>query len=149
MDDKQSVTSAGQRARLLHPNWNNFSTIERPQKALFKKRLPFALDARAGAFPAQFTQIAHPQNLAYRVRVRAVCGDNSRSLVPVLMGLSKFVSSRCRYRSSLMLSRPQPADNDTRQSFPKAVDPLWRNLRGAHAPRGCVNRVLIPRTRSH
>jgi hypothetical protein len=149
MHHKQSATSFGRRAGLLYPNWNNCSTIERSQKALFKKRLPFALDARAGAFPAQFTQIAHPQNLAYRVRVRAVCGDNSRSLVPVLMGLSKFVSSRCRYRSSLMLSRPQPADNDTRQSFPKAVDPLWLNLRGAHAPRGCVNRVLIPRTRSH
>ena len=149
MDHKQSATPIGRRARPFCPDWSNCSTVEPAQKALYKKRLLFALDARAGAFPAQFTQIAHPQNLAYRVRVRAVCGDNSRSLVPVLMGLSKFVSSRCRYRSSLMLSRPQPADNDTRQSFPKAVDPLWRNLRGAHAPRGCVNRVLIPRTRSH
>ena len=149
MDDKQSVTSAGQRARLLHPNWNNFSTIERPQKALFKKRLPFALDTRAGVFPAQLTQIAHPQNFAYRVRVRATQGDNSRSLVPVRTGLSKFVLSCCRYRSSLMLSRTQPADNDTRRSFPEAVNPLWRNLRGAHAPRGSVNRVPLPRIRSH
>jgi hypothetical protein len=149
MHHKQSATSFGRRAGLLYPNWNNCSTIERSQKALFKKRLPFALDARAGAFPAQFTQIAHPQNLAYRVRVRAVCGDNSRSLVPVLMGLSKFVSSRCRYRSSLMLSRPQPAANNTRQAFSEAVDPLRLNLRGVQAPRGCVNRVPVPPTRSH
>jgi len=149
MHHKQSATSFGRRAGLLYPNWNNCSTIERSQKALFKKRLPPALDARAGAFPAQFTQIAHPQNFAYRVCVRAVCGDNSRSLVPVRMGLSKFVSSCCRYRPGVMLSRPQPADNDTRQSFPKAVDPLWRNLRGARAPRRSVNRVLIRQTRSH
>ena len=149
MHHKQSATSFGRRAGLLYPNWNNCSTIERSQKALFKKRLPFALDARAGAFPAQFTQIAHPQNLAYRVRVRAVCGDNSRSLVPVLMGLSKFVSSRCRYRSSLMLSQPQPADNNTRQGVSEAVDLLRRNHRGVQAPRGCVNRVPVPPTRSH
>ena len=149
MHYKQSATSFGRRAGLLYPNWNNCSTIERSQKALFKKRLPFAPDARAEAFPAQFTQIAHPQNFAYRVRVRAVCGDNSRSLVPFPMGLSKLVSSRCRYRSSLMLSRPQPADNDTRQGFSEAVDPLRRNPRGVHAPRGSVNRVPVPPTRSH
>jgi hypothetical protein len=149
MHHKQSATPLGRRVGLLYPNWNNWSTIERSQKAFFKKRLPFALDTRAGAFPAQLTQIAHPQNFAYRVRVRAVRGDDSHSLVPVRMGLSKFVSSRCLYRSSLMLSRPQPADNETLQSFPEAVDPLWQNLRGAHAPRGSVNRVPVPRTRSH
>jgi hypothetical protein len=147
MHHKQSATPLGRRVGLLHPNWNNWSTIERSQKALFKKRLPFALDTRAGAFPAQLTQIAHPQNFAYRVRVRR--GDDSRSLVRVRMGLSKFVSSCCRYRSSLMLSRPQPADNATLRSFPEAVDPLWQNLRGAHAPRGSVNRVPVPRTGSH
>jgi hypothetical protein len=149
MHHKQSATPLGRRGGLLYPNWNNWSTIKRSQKALFKKRLPFALDTRAGAFPAQLTQIAHPQNFAYRVRVRAVRGDDSRSLVPVRMGLSKLVSSCCRYRSSLMLSRLQPADNETLQSFPEAVDPLWQNLRGPHAPRGSVNRVPVPRTRSH
>ena len=149
MHHKQSATPLGRRVGLLYPNWNNWSTIEQSQKAFFKKRLPFVLDTRAGVFPARLTQIAHPQNFAYRVRVRAVRGDDSRSLVPVRMGLSKFVSSRCLYRSSLMLSRPQPADNETLQSFPEAVDPLWQNLRGAHAPRGSVNRVPVPRTRSH
>ncbi|MGO9720016.1 MAG: hypothetical protein ACLPOA_05400 [Methylocella sp.] len=119
MDDKQSVTSAGQRARLLHPNWNNFSTIERLQKALFKKRLPSALDTRAGVFPAQLTQIAHPQNFAYRVRIRAVRGDNSRSLVPVRAGLSKFALSCRRYRSSLMLSRPSRQTTILGGAFPK------------------------------
>ena len=57
MDHKQSATPFGRRARLLCPNWSNCSTVEPAQKALFKKRLPFALDARAGAFPAQLTQI--------------------------------------------------------------------------------------------
>ena len=141
MHHKQSATPLGRRVGLLYPNWNNWSTIERSQKAFFKKRLPFALDTRAGAFPAQLTQIAHPQNFAYRVRVRAVRGDDSRSLVPVRMGLSKFVSSCCRYRPGLMLLPPQPADNDTRRGFSEAVDPLRRNPRGVHAPHGRVNRV--------
>ena len=121
MHHKQSATPLGRRVGLLYPNWNNWSTIERSQKALFKKRLPFALDTRAGVFPAQLTQIVHPQNFAYQVRVRAVCGDNSRSLVPVRMGLSKFVSSRSRDRPTLMLSRPHAAENDTRQGFSEAV----------------------------
>jgi hypothetical protein len=121
MDHKQSATPIGRRGRPLCPDWNNCSTVESSQKALFKKRLPFALDARAGAFPARLTQITHPQNLANRVRVRAVRGDNSRSFVPVRIGLSKFVSSRSRDRPTLMLSRPHAAENDTRQGFSEAV----------------------------
>jgi hypothetical protein len=93
MDHIKSATPIGRRARLLCPIWNNCSTIEPWQKALFKKCLPFALDARAGAFPAQLTQITHPQNFANRVRVRAVSSENSRSLVPVRIWLSICV--RC------------------------------------------------------
>ncbi len=148
MDHKQSTTPIGRRARLLCPDWNNCSSVESSQKALFEKRLPFALDARAGAFQAQLSQITHPQNLANRVRVRAVRGDNSRSFVPVRIGPSKFVSSCCRYRPGLLLLRPQPAENDTRQGFSEAFDPLRRNLRGANAPRGRVNRVPVQTNRS-
>jgi hypothetical protein len=149
MDHKQSATPVGRRTRPFCPDWNNCSTVEPSQKALFKKRLLFALDARAGAFPAQLTQITHPQNFANGVRVRVVSCDNSRSLVPVRIGLSKFVSSCCRYRPGVMLLRPRPADNNTRQGFSEAFDPLRRNLRGVQAPRGCVNRVPVPPTRSH
>ena len=112
-------------------------------------RLLFALDARAGAFPGQLTQITSPQNIANGVRVRAERCDNSRSLVPVRIGLNKFVSSCCRYRPGVMLLRPQPADNNTQQGVSEAVDPLRRNHRGVQAPRGCVNRVPVPPTRSH
>ena len=147
MDHKQSATPFGRRAGLFYPNWSNCSTIERSQKALFKKRLPFALDARATASPAHLTQIMRRQNFANRVR--AVRGDNSRSLVSVRIQLSKFVSSCCRYRPGLMLLPPQTADNDTRRGFSEAVDLLWRNLRGTHASRGNVNCVPVPRTRSH
>ncbi len=149
MDHKQSATPFGRRAGLFYPNWSNCSTIERSQKALFKKRLPFALDARAGVLPPQLTEITHLQNFENRVRVRAVRGDNSRSLVPVRIWLSKFVSSCCRYRPGLMLLRPQPADTDIWQGFSEAGEPFWRNLRGVQAPRGGVNRVPVPPTRSH
>ena len=64
MDHKQSATPFGWRARSLCPNWNNCSTVEPSQKALFKTRLPFALDARATASPAQLTQIMRRQNFA-------------------------------------------------------------------------------------
>jgi hypothetical protein len=120
MDHKQSATPFGRRAGSLCPNWNNCSTVEPSQKALFKTRLPFTLDASATASPAQLTQIMRRQNFANRVR--AVRGDNSRSLVPVWIQLSKFVSSCCRYRPGLMLLPPKPADNDTRRGFSEAVD---------------------------
>ncbi len=148
MDHKQSATPIGRRAGPLCPNWNTCETVKPSQNALFKKRLPFALDARAGAFPGQLKQITRPQNFANGVRVRAVRGENSRSFVPVRIGLSKFVSSCCRYRPGLMLLRPQQADKDTRHVFSEAVDPLGRNLRGANALRGSVNRVPVQTTRS-
>ena len=135
MHHKQSATPFGRRSGVLYPNWDNSSTIEQSQKALFKKRLPSALDARAGAFPAQLTQIAHPQNFAYRVRVRAVRGGNSRSLVPVRMGLS-IISSWCRYRPGLMLFAA-PAD---RQRCRSASTNSSRRPRAA--------RKSEPRTRS-
>jgi len=149
MDHKQSATPIGRRARLFCPDWSNCSTVEPAQKALFKKTLAFRARREAGAFPAQLTQITYPQNIANGVRVRAERCDNSRSLVLVRIGLNKFVSSCCRYRPGVMLLRPQPADNNTRQGVSEAVDPLRRNHRGVQVPRGCVNRVPVPPTRSH
>lgn len=149
MDHKQSATPFGRRTRPLRPDWNNCSIGEPPQKALFKKRLPFALNARAGGFPGATYRDHASSKLREPGSCSPVRGENSRSLVPVRIGLSNFVSSCCRYRPGLMLLRLQPADNDIWQAFSGAGDPLCRNLRGAHASRRSVNRVPVPRTRSH
>jgi len=141
MDHKQAATPFGRRARLLYPDWNNCSTREPPQKALVQKRLPFALGARAGAFPAQLTEITHPQNFARQDPVRPVRGQNSRLIVPARIGRNNFVSLCCRYRPGLMLLRLQPVENDISQGFSEAGEPHWRNLRGAARKRE-------PRTRS-
>ena len=92
MDHKQSATPSGRRAGAFYPNWNSCLIIERPQKARFKKRLPFAPDARAGAFPAKLAEITCPRHLYFAnwFRVRASSGDNDfRSPVsPARIGLS-------------------------------------------------------------
>jgi hypothetical protein len=146
MDYKQSATPSGRWGGLFCPNWSSRETIERLQKARFKKRLPFAPDATAEAFPAQLRQITRPI-IHPRIFCELVsCCRRARrqlSLAPFIFpsGLTERAPSRSRDRPTLMLLRLQPADNDIRQGFSEAVDPLRRNPRGVHAPHGRVNRV--------
>ena len=114
-----------------------------------QKTLAFRARREGRGFSGAAYTDHYPQNIANGVRVRAECWDNSRSLVLVRIGPNKFVSPCCRYRRGVMFLRPKPADNNTRQGVSEALDPLRRNHRGVQAPRGYVNRVPVPPTRSH
>jgi hypothetical protein len=150
MDHKQLATPSGRRRGVFYPNRNSCSIIGRRRKARFKQRLPYASDAGEG--PSQHSLQTSPSTpLFSRIGfVFAPRGTTTFARPFLRLDRAKHMRSSCsRDRPTLMLSRPQAADKDARQGFSEAGDPLWRNLRGVHVPRGRVNRVLVQPTRSH
>jgi hypothetical protein len=150
MDHKQSATPFGWRAGVLYSNWNSCSILERPRKACIREWLPYAPDAGAGLSPYS-SQKSPSTRLFSRIGFLLAPRGTTTTFARPFLRLEHARHTRsscCRDRPALMLLRPQ-ADNDTRQGFFVAGDPLWRNLRGVHEPRGSVNRVPAPRTRSH
>jgi hypothetical protein len=149
MDHRLSTTLHERRSRPFSLQGNLGSTRARPQRSISRKALLFAREARAGeGSPPSLPLDANSPQLS---RHPYTCARRSRrqgSLAAFSVQISKRILSRSRDRPAFILLRPPPADNHTRRGFSETVEPLWRNLRGVHAPRGRVNRVPIESTRS-
>jgi hypothetical protein len=151
MDHRLSTTLHERRSRAFGLQGSFSSTRARPQRSNYGKALLFAREARAGGrsrpslpLDANSPQLSrNPYSCARRSRQQG-----SLATFSVRIALSKCISSRSQDRPAFMLLRPPPEDNHTRRGFSETVEPLWRNLRGVHAPRGSVNRVPDQSTRS-
>ena len=117
MDHKQLATPFWRRRGLLCPNRNSCSLIERPPKPRFKEWLSCAPDAGAGLSQHSFQKSPYAPLFS---RIAFVLAPR---------GMTTFVLPFLR------------SDNDTRQGFSEAGDPLLRNLRGADASRESLNQL--------
>ena len=122
MDHKQLATPSGRRKGLLYPNRNSCSLIELPRKARFKEWLPYAPDAGAGL--SQHSLQKSPSTpLLLRFGFVLARGTTTFARPVLRLDRAKHLrSSCCRYWPGLMLLRPQPAHNDTRQGFSEGGD---------------------------